>query len=78
MDSMTEKSPDKTKELLFGLLVNCIFSKITMKNCPLYELRNNLPIDKKHEYVMGLSLDEVDNILLQHKECYEKNLSSLM
>jgi len=32
---------------------------------------------KKHEYTMGLSDEEVKNILAQHECCYEKMLSNL-
>ena len=78
MDSMPEKSPNKSKELLFGLLVNCIFSKITKKNCPLYEFRISLPIDKKYDYVMGLNEEEINNILTQHEKCYEQRMSDLI
>jgi hypothetical protein len=42
----------------------------------LSELRINLSIEEKHEYVMGLSDDEIKSILVQHDECYEKRLSA--
>jgi len=58
--------------------VNCVFSNNALESCPLCELRNNLSIDKKHDYVMGLSDEEVNSILVQHEKCYEKRISDLM
>ena len=78
MDSILETSLDKSKTLLFGLLVNCIFSENEEKDCPLWELRNNLSIENKHIYVMELSKEEVNSILVQHEECYQKSLPDLM
>jgi hypothetical protein len=74
MDSNLKKSLDSSRGLSFGLLVNCIFSEGAKESCPLSELRSSLSIEEKHEYVMGLSDEEVKNILLQHEECYEKRL----
>ncbi len=78
MDSTLEKSADRSRGLLFGLLVNCIFSKSALESCPLGELRNNLSLDEKYDYVAELSDEEVKSILSQHEECYEKRLSGLM
>jgi hypothetical protein len=77
MDSILEKCSDKSRALLFGLLANCSFPTRTNEDCPLWELRNNLSIEEKHEYAMGLSDEEVKSILVQHEECYEKKLSDL-
>ena len=77
MDSNLKKSLDSSRGLLFGLLVNCIFSTGAKESCPLWELRNNLTIEEKHEYVMGLSDEEVKSNLVQHEECYEKRLSEI-
>jgi hypothetical protein len=77
MDSTLEKSADRSRALLFGLLVNCIFSKNALESCPLWELRNNLSIDEKFDYAAGLSDEEVKSILTHHEECYEKRLSDL-
>ena len=74
MDSNLKKSLDSSRGLSFGLLVNCIFSEGAKESFPLSELRSSLSIEEKHEYVMGLSDEEVKNILLQHEECYEKRL----
>ncbi len=74
MDSNLKKSLDSSRGLSFGLLVNCIFSEGAKESCPLSELRSSLSIEEKHGYVMGLSDEEVKNILLQHEECYEKRL----
>jgi hypothetical protein len=77
MDSTLKKSLDSSRGLLFGLLVNCIFSEGAKESCPLSELRSSLSTEEKHKYVMGLSDEEVKNILLQHEECYEKRFSEI-
>jgi hypothetical protein len=77
MDSMLEKSSDGSRALLFGLLANCLFPTSKKENCPLWELRNSLSIEKKHEYAMGLSDEEVKSILAQHECCYESRLSDI-
>jgi hypothetical protein len=77
MDSILEKSYDRPRALLFGLLVNCLFPTKTNESCPLWRLRNSLSIEEKHKYTMGLSNEEVKSILVQHEECYEKRLSNL-
>ncbi|NOQ65838.1 MAG: hypothetical protein GQ556_01285, partial [Desulfobacterales bacterium] len=53
---------------------NCIFSEAAKESCPLSELRSSLSTEEKHEYVMGLSDEEVKSNLVQHEECYEKRL----
>jgi len=75
MDSNLKKSLDSSRGLLFGLLVNCIFSEGAKETCPLSKLRLNLSTEDKYTYVMGLDDEEVKSILLQHDECYEKRLS---
>ena len=76
MESIVEKSRDTSRALLFGLLANCIFSTGINEQCPLSDLRINLSHEEKYEFVMGLSDEEIKNILVQHEECYEKKLSS--
>jgi hypothetical protein len=78
MESILEKSSDRGRGLLFGLLVNCIFSTGADKDCPLCELRENLTIEEKHKFVMELNHEEIKNILLQHEKCYEQRFSNLM
>jgi hypothetical protein len=77
MDLILKKSSDKSRALLFGLLVNCLFPTSTKEDCPLWKLRDSLSIEEKHEYTMGLSDEEVKSILAQHECCYEKRLSNL-
>ena len=77
MDSTLKKSLDSSRGLLFGLLVNCIFSEAAKESCQLSELRSSLSTGEKHEYVMGLSDEEVKSNLVQHGECYEKRLSEI-
>lgn len=75
MDSTVEKSKDASRGLLFGLLVQCIFSSGELEDCHLRKLRNSLTIEQKHEYVMGLNGSEVEEILVQHDKCYKKRLA---
>ena len=77
MDRLLEKSLDRSRGLLFGLLTNCIFSSGARNDCPLWDLRKSLTTEQKHEYVMGLSDEEVQTALIQHEECYDKRLSGL-
>jgi hypothetical protein len=78
MDSILEKSFDRSRSLLFGLLQSCLFSEKAEDSCPLSELRNNLSLEEKYDYVMKLSEKEVHSILEQHKECYEKKVLASM
>ena len=59
MDSSLKKSFDSSRGLLFGLLVNCVFSAGAKEDCPLSELRNNFSTEEKYTYVMGLNDAEV-------------------
>ena len=59
MESTVEKSSSTARSLLFGLLVNCVFSTGALKDCPLWELRQNLSVEEKHKYVMGLNIEEI-------------------
>ena len=76
MESILGKSLERSRGLLFGLLVNCVFSSYAMQNCPLCEMRRNLSLEEKHEYVMGLSVEEIRNILLLHEKCYQQRLQT--
>jgi hypothetical protein len=78
MDSILEKSFDRSRSLLFGLLHSCLFSEDAKDNCPLSQLRNRLSLDEKYEYVMKLSDEVIHNILEQHEECYEKRILKSM
>ena len=70
---------DTSRTLLFGLLVNCLFTTNaeSCSDCPLKELRCSLNIDEKDEYVKELSDAEVESILTQHELCYQKRLLDL-
>jgi hypothetical protein len=72
MASIIEKSAERPRALLFGLLVNCVFSTGAEEDCPLLEMRNNLSLEEKYKYVMGLTIEEIKNILLLHEECYDR------
>ena len=76
MASILEKSFDRSRSLLFGLLQSCLFSEKAKDSCPLTQLRKSLSLDEKYDYVMGLSDEAVNSILEQHEECYEKRVLS--
>jgi hypothetical protein len=63
---------DSPRTLLFGLLTNCLFPTTISEDCPLWELRESLTIDKKYEFVLKLTREEVESILVQHEKCFEK------
>ena len=73
------ESSRTSRTLLFGLLVNCLFTTNaeSCSDCPLKELRCSLNIDEKDEYVKELSDAEVESILTQHELCYQKRLLDL-
>jgi hypothetical protein len=77
MGSFQEKPSDRSRALLFELLVDCPFPTCTKEDCPIWEQRKSLSIEKKHEYAMRLSDEELKGILVQHECCYEKRLSDL-
>jgi len=77
MGSYHKKSSDKSRTLLFELLVDCRFLTCTKEDCPIWEQRNYLSIEKKHEYAMRLSDEEIKSILVQYECYYEKRLSDL-
>lgn len=72
-----EKSSDSSRGLLFGRLANCIFSTDASEDYPLWDLRNSLTIEQKHEFVMRHTGEEVSNILAQHEEFNETRLSQI-
>jgi hypothetical protein len=76
MESILEKSSERARGLLFGLLVNCVFSTGAREDCPLLKMRNNLSLEEKHKYVMGLSIEEIKSILCLHEECYEQRFQT--
>ena len=70
--SLMEKSSEDSRSLLFGLLVNCIFSGVVNGNCPLSQLRESLSFEEKYKFVMKLSREEVFSVLDLHEECSKK------
>ena len=77
MGSVHEKCPENSRALLIDLLADCRFLTCTRENCPIWEQSNNLSIEKKHEYAMGLSAEEIKSILIEYDCCYEIRLSDL-
>lgn len=77
MDSIQDKSLVKSRALLFGLLVSCNFFEGASANCPLSEIRNNDSNEEKYKYVMGLSDEEINKILVYHDDCFEKRMSGV-
>ena len=78
MDSISKKAFDQSRSLLFGLLRSCLFSRNAKDACPIAQVRNRLSLEEKYDYVMKLSAEEVQNILEQHEECYEKKVLAAM
>ncbi|MGW8287567.1 MAG: hypothetical protein ACWGOD_04940 [Desulfobulbales bacterium] len=74
--SLMEKASDHSRSLLFGLLVNCIFSGQANGRCPLSSLRETLTFEEKYDFVMGLSQEEICQALDQHEKCYENECCS--
>ena len=77
MGSVREKCPENSRTLLIELLADCRFLTCTRKDCPIWKQSNSLSIEKKHEYAMGLSAEEIKNILVQYDCYYEERLSDL-
>jgi hypothetical protein len=73
MDSILQKSLDKSRGLLYGLLLNCIFSGDENHCCPIAQLRDNLTQQEKYKFVMELSKEGVNNVLEMHDKCYKTN-----
>ena len=73
--SLMEKSSDNSRSLLFGLLVNCIFSGHANGRCPLSHQRDSLTLEEKYNFVMELSPEEVYQVLDRHEKCYENECS---
>ena len=76
MGPILEKPSNPSRTLVLGLLESCRFTTC-VEDCPLRKLHNDLSIEEKHEYALGLSDEEVTNILVQREFCYEKRLSDL-
>lgn len=76
MESILEKSSEKSRALLFGLLLNCVFLSGAKKDCPLSEKRNSLSLEEKYKYVMGLHIEEIKSILCLHEKCYEQRFQT--
>ena len=74
MDDILTKSSDRSRSLLFGLLQSCLLEGNALESCPLAQLRNTLSFEEKYQYVMGLSKEEIDEILEQHDECFKKRI----
>jgi hypothetical protein len=74
--SLIEKASEQSRSLLFGLLVNCIFSGQANGRCPLSSLRENLTFEEKYDLVMGLTQEEIFQALDQHEKCYENECYS--
>ena len=74
MDDLLEKSSDRSRSLLFGLLQSCLLEGNALENCPLAHLRSTLSLEEKYHYAMESSDEEVHKILEQHDECFKKRI----
>ena len=77
MDLILEKSLDRSRSMLFGFLLSCLFSEEVKSKCPLSLLRNNLTIEEKYNFVMEMSEEEIHAVLKLHTKCFEKRIFSL-
>ena len=77
MGSIHKKFSDRSRALVFKLLADCRFLTCTKEDCPIWEQRKCLSMEKKQAYAMRLSHGEIKRILGQHECCYEKRLSDL-
>ena len=76
--TLMEKTSDHSRSMLFGLLVNCIFSGQANGRCPLSSLRETLTFEEKYDFVMRLTKEEICQALEQHEKCYEIECHSLL
>jgi len=74
MDDAVEKSFDRSRSLLFGLLQSCLLEGNALKSCPLTQLRNSLSFEEKYHFAMDLRQEEIDKILEQHEQCFKKRI----
>ena len=77
VSSLMQKASDHSRSLLFGLLVNCIFSGQANGSCPFSSLRESLTFEEKFDFVMGLTKAEISSALDKHEKCYETECYSL-
>ena len=62
---------DKSKRtLLFGFLLDCLFSEETGLKCQLAQPRKTLHIEQKYVYVMNLNGECLKGNLKKCKECF--------
>ena len=78
MGLILTESSERSRSVLFGLLLSCLFSEEAKNKCPLSRLRNNLTIEEKYDYIWELSENEVKNTLEKHGKCFEKRIFSTM
>jgi hypothetical protein len=78
MDAIMEKSSDRSRSMLFGLLISCLLFDETMSDCPLTHLRESLTLEEKYDFVMELDKQEVDSLVRLHTKCFSMKISHLM
>ena len=74
MDADLEKSFDRSRTLLYGLLQTCLLEGEALESCPLEYLRNSLTLEEKYRYTISSSEKELNKILAQHEECFKKRV----
>lgn len=78
MDHILEKTLNESRALLLGLLQGCIFSEYAKDDCPLLQLRKELSLTEKYNFVMEQSEKVIKSILAQHEECIAKKALASM
>jgi hypothetical protein len=47
-------------------------------SCPFLQLRNDLSLEEKYDYVMELGAEEIHYLIEQHEKCYKKRMLATM
>ena len=76
MDTELEKSFNRSRALLFGLLQSCLLEGNALEGCPFEQMRNSLSFEEKYRHVMALSDEEVDSLLKQHEVCFSRRIGT--
>ena len=76
MDADLEKSFNRSRALLFGLLQACLLEGNALEGCPFEQRRNALSFEEKYRYVMALSDEEVDGLLERHEACFGRRVAA--
>ena len=74
MDLILEKTSERSRSMLFGLLLSCLFSEEAKNECHLSRLRRSLTLEEKYDYVLELSEEELHTLLEEHGKCFRMRI----